>query len=279
MTRIDAHQHFWFYKAERDTWIDDSMSVLKQNFLPEDLEPLMDEAGMDGCVSVQAGQSEKETHFLLNLANAFDIVKGVVGWVDLRADDLDARLDHFDRFPPLKGFRHILEEDPDPELITKPNFQDGLKALAERGYTYDILIYAHQLEQTVKAIEELPEMSLVIDHLAKPEIEAGWVEEWESWLRKLSSYEHVHCKLSGLVTEAHWEEWETSDLQPYLDIAYDVFGPGRLMVGSDWPVCTLAASYSEVIEVIEDVMAERPEEAQKKVFGETAVDFYNLQSS
>jgi len=279
MTRIDAHQHFWFYKADRDTWIDESMSVLKQNFLPEDLQPLMNEASLGGCVSVQAGQSEKETHFLLNLANEFEAVRGVVGWVDLRADDLEDRLDHFDRFPKLKGFRHILEEDPDPELITKPEFQEGLRVLGERGYTYDILIYAHQLEQTVKAIQDLPEMPLVIDHLAKPDVEAGWIDDWSEWMRKLSDHEHVHCKLSGLVTEANWADWEADAFTPYLDVAYEVFGPERLMFGSDWPVCTLAASYAEVVDLIETYVSDRPEAEQNRVFGETAAEFYDLDVS
>ncbi len=276
MTRIDAHQHFWFYKSERDAWIDDSMAPLKKNYLPRDLKPNLDRCGMDGCVSVQAHQSEKETHFLLSLAEEFDWIKGVVGWVDLRANDLGLRLDHFDRFPKLKGFRHNLEADPNQQLLLESDFQDGVRRLADRGYTNDLLIHAGQLKQTVGVIKELPEMPLVIDHLAKPEVEAGHIDEWNVWLQKLSSQEHVCCKLSGLVTEADRSNWTYEDLVPYLDVVYDVFGPERLMVGSDWPVCRLAANYMEVIDVIETYMNDKSDRARKQVFGETAVQFYNL---
>lgn len=276
MTRIDAHQHFWFYDPDEYGWIDDSMEVLKQHFLPEDLKPQLDHCDIDGCVAVQARQTESETHFLLSLADEFDCIKGVVGWVDLRADDLDERLDHFDRFDKLKGFRHNLEADPDQELIRDPQFQDGIRALHERGYAYDILIHAGQLEQTVRAIDDLPEIPMVIDHLAKPDVAGGAIDEWEQWMRQLSGREHVHCKLSGIVTEADWSDWTRADLVPYLDVACDVFGPDRLMAGSDWPVCTLAAGYSEVIDVVEEFLEEQSSEVNKKVFGETAVNFYNL---
>ncbi len=276
MTRIDAHQHFWFYDPEQFAWIDDTMEVLKRHFLPADLKPKLDACDMDGCVAVQARQMETETHFLLSLASEFDWIKGVVGWVDLRADDLDERLDHFDRFEKLKGFRHNLEADADQELIRDPQFQDGIRTLDERGYTYDLLIHAGQLEQTVKAVDTLPDMPMVIDHLAKPEVEAERIDEWERWMCELSDREHVHCKLSGLVTEADWSNWTKSDLVPYLDVAWDVFGPDRLMVGSDWPVCTLAAEYNEVLEIVEAFVDDKTEEVQNKMFGETAMNFYNL---
>ncbi len=276
MTRIDAHQHFWFDKSERDGRIDETRTALKQKFLPEDLQPNLERCGMDGCVAVQAHQCEKETHFLLNLAREFDWIEGVVGWVDLRVNDLGLRLDHFDRFPKLKGFRHNLETDDTSELLLESDFQDGLRRLVDRGYTYDILIDASQLKHTVRVIDQLPSMPLVLDHLGKPDIQNGKIDEWKVWMGKLSSKEHVHCKLSGLVTQADWSNWTYSDLVPYLDVVYDVFGPDRLMFGSDWPVCTLAAGYPEVVDILEQYMEEKSDRAKEKVFGETAVRFYNL---
>jgi len=275
MMRIDAHQHFWHYDPVRDDWITDEMSVLKRDFLPEHLEPELAEQGIDGCVAVQADQSEDETRFLLQLADRHAFVLGVVGWVDLRAADLYDRLEHFSRFERLCGLRHIAQAEPD-DFLEREDVVRGIGTLADFDLTYDILVYPQQLRAALALVEKLPDQPLVVDHLAKPLIRDGELEPWAAQMGELASNPNVWCKVSGLVTEADWSRWRPEDIHPYLDVVFDAFGPDRLMFGSDWPVCLLAASYQQVVRLIDDYAAGRSAAARNKLFGGNALRFYEL---
>lgn len=273
--KIDSHQHFWEYDPVRDEWIDDSMEVLKQDFMPGDLEPHLIDAGFDGCITVQADQSERETIFLLNLADEHDFIKGIVGWVDLKSSKLEERLVHFDPYKKLKGFRHILQGEPAGTMLDD-RFLNGIRALQETRFRYDILIYENQLRECIKFVEHFPEMHFVVDHIAKPVIKESSFEEWAASMKKLADFPHVHVKLSGMVTEADWNHWQKKDFTPYLETCLEHFGADRLIVGSDWPVCLLAAEYEEVIGIIEDFLDGLSQTEYDDIMGKTAVEFYQI---
>lgn len=273
--RIDAHQHFWHYDPVRDSWITDEMSVLQRDLLPEHLEPELAEQGIDGSVAVQADQSEDETRFLLQLAERHPFVVGVVGWVDLRAADVAERLEHFSRFERLCGVRHIAQAEPD-DFLARKDVVRGIGALGDFGLTYDILVFAHQLPAATSLVEKLPDQQFVVDHLAKPRIREGELEPWAAQMSELASHPNVWCKVSGLVTEADWSRWCAEDIRPYLDVVFEAFGPDRLMFGSDWPVCLLAASYRRVKELIDEYAACLSTAERSKLFGGNAVRFYGL---
>lgn len=273
--RIDAHQHFWTYSPIRDAWITPEMSVIRKNFYPLDLSPLLHAANLDGCVAVQADQSEEETNFLLGLAAKNDFIKGVVGWVDFRSDKLQEQLAQYAAVNVLKGFRHIVQAEP-PGFLLDKKFTAGVRALSQFQFTYDLLLYPHQLQESLAFIQALPHQPIVIDHLAKPYIKKGEIAEWKKALGACARFDHVWCKLSGLVTEADWKNWKATDVRPYLDAALDLFGPKRLLFGSDWPVCLVAASYPQTIGLIEDFIAALSPEEKRNIMGENAVRFYNL---
>lgn len=273
--RIDAHQHFWQYNPVKYAWIDESMGVLKRDFLPPDLQPLLEQHQIDGCVAVQADQSEEETRFLLDLSDQYDFIKSVVGWVDLKADNLDERLIFYKTAPKLKGFRHVLQAEP-PGFMTDPLFVKGVQTLADYGFTYDILIFHHQLEEALQLVAQLPEMKLVIDHIAKPDIKNGERSEWEKWMRKMSKIEHVSVKISGMATEADWVNWKIDDFQFYINTTLEAFGTERVMFGSDWPVCLLAARYNQVVEIVERNLPDLNETERARLFGLNAATFYDL---
>jgi L-fuconolactonase len=273
--KIDSHQHFWEYDPVRDEWIDDSMEVLKQDFMPQDLDPLLFDAGFDGCITVQADQSEHETEFLLHLADKYDFIKGVVGWVDLKSSKIEERFVYFDQFKKLKGFRHILQGEPAGTMLDD-RFLNGIRALQKTRFRYDILIFENQLQECIKFVKHFPEMHFVIDHIAKPVIKESSFEDWARSMEKLSEFPNVHVKLSGMVTEADWEHWQVKDFTPYLETCLEHFGADRLMVGSDWPVCLLAAEYDEVIGIIEEFMDGLSREEYKDIMGQTAIEFYQL---
>jgi len=273
--KIDAHQHFWKYDPVRDHWIDDSMGILKQDFLPKNLESNLTACGFDGCIAVQADQSERETHFLLDLAGQFDFIKGVVGWVDLKSSKLQERLDYFDQFDKLKGFRHILQGEPAGSMLDE-QFLNGISVLQNTRFRYDILIFENQLHECIKFVQLFPDMPFVVDHIAKPVIKESSFEDWAASMKKLSGFPNVHVKLSGMVTEADWERWQTKDFIPYLETCLEHFGADRLMVGSDWPVCLLAADYSEVIGIIDNFLQGLSQEEYENVMGKTAARFYQL---
>ena len=272
---IDAHQHFWRYDPVQDAWITGDMAALKRDFLPDDLMPELRKNGVDRCVAVQAAQSEEETLFLLDLAGRHDAIRGVVGWVDLRAGNVAERLEFFSRFPRLRGFRHIAQAERD-DFLLDAEFQRGVAELHRFGLTYDILIYARQLPAAAALVERFPEQQFVLDHIAKPEIRNREVRRWEQGIRRLAACGNIHCKLSGLITEADWTHWRGDDLRPYLDIVFDAFGPGRLMFGSDWPVCLLAGTYAQVKQLVEEYVRACAPAAEADIFGGNASRFYGL---
>ncbi len=272
---IDAHQHFWKFNPQRDAWIKPDMQVIRRDFLPADLEPLLESNGIDGCVAVQADSSLAETHFLLQLAAATPFIRGVVGWVDLLSADLPKQLDLLSTHLHLKGFRHIVQAEPNG-FLDNPAFQRGVKMLSPYKFTYDLLIYPHQLEEAIRFVRHTGDQPIVIDHLAKPYIPRGEITDWKKHMKELAVHPQVYCKLSGLVTEADWNNWKQTDFKPYLEVALDCFGATRLMFGSDWPVCLLAASYQQVVDLIKNFITPLSEEEKKAIMGENAIRFYNL---
>ena len=272
--RIDAHQHFWQYNPVRDSWITDQMTVLKKDFLPQQLAATLHANNMQGCIAVQADQSEAETLFLLDLAERHPIIQGVVGWVDLSSDKLAYRLEFFSRYPKLCGFRHIVQAEPDDRFMLRPAFLRGIEQLKQFRYTYDILIYARQLPAAIEMVSKFPQQAFVIDHIAKPAIKEKQFDAWAGNLRTIAQGRNVYCKVSGLATEADWEHWRPEDFKPYLDVVFEAFGADRLMFGSDWPVCLLAASYADVVQIIADYVRNFPEVDREKIFGLNAARFY-----
>jgi L-fuconolactonase len=254
------------------------MAAIRRDFLPGDLKPELDAAGYDGCVAVQAPQTEAETEFLLDLAAQYDFIRGVVGWVDLRAGNAEERLAHFAQFSKLVGVRHIVQAEPDDEFLLDPAFGRGIGLLQKFNLTYDILIYPRHLPIAARFAAHFPDQPFVLDHLAKPFIKDHEIEPWARHLRELARHENVHCKLSGMVTEADWIAWDRDDFTPYLDVALEAFGPGRLMIGSDWPVCKVAAGYGEVMALVEEYVARLTPTESAAILGENASRFYGLSS-
>lgn len=274
--KIDAHQHFWLYAPETHDWITTDMALLRRNYLPEDLAPELKKADYAGCVAIQAAQTEAETEFLLQLAAGNPFIKGVVGWVDLRAENAVERLNYFARHPLFKGVRHIVQSEPDVNFLLQPAFLKGISFLQPLRLTYDILIYPQHLPVAAQFVCLFPEQKFVLDHLAKPSIEKGERQPWARELKELARQEQVYCKLSGLVTEADTKYWKTSDILPYLDIALEAFGPDRLLIGSDWPVCRLAGEYSAIMRLVEDFITCLSSAEQANILGNNAIRFYNL---
>lgn len=272
---IDSHQHFWKYDASRHAWITDEMNVLKRDFLPDELSVLLKQHGMDGCVVVQADQTEDENEFLLSLAGQHDFIKGVVGWVDLRVAGLEERLYYFTKHTKLKGFRHIVQSEPSGFLDDR-KFVEGVRRLSQFGFTYDLLIYHHQLPEALRFLSQVENVNIAIDHLAKPAVRSGEIIEWKKHISVAASFQNVFCKVSGMVTEANWQHWKQEDFQSYLDHIFEVFGPARVMYGSDWPVCLLAASYAQQFEIVSKYVSQLSPSEKKCVMGENAKRFYNL---
>ncbi len=275
--RIDAHQHFWKYSPALYGWISDAMPELKLDFLPEDLQPLLAAEGFDGSIAVQARHDLDETQWLLELANQNDFIKGVVGWVDLSSSELPHVLDQLANDPKLVGVRHILQDEPDDEFMLRPEFRRGISRLAEHGLAYDLLLHPRHLPIAAQLVNEFPQQRFVLDHIAKPGIAAGLLKPWDRDIRELAKFENVCCKLSGMVTEAQWKQWKPEDFRPYLDVVFEAFGTERLMIGSDWPVCTLSAGYSDTIGLIEKLIGDLPLQQRNSVLGNNCARFYNLQ--
>jgi L-fuconolactonase len=275
MPNIDTHVHFWKYDKIRDAWITDDMKILQQDYLPQTIAGTLNRNGIDGCVAVQADQSEFETHYLVELAKTHSIIKAVVGWVDLQKDNIEERLEYFSQYKIIKGYRHVVQSEPDDFLFGK-QFRRGVGALARYNYTYDVLIYHRQLKAAIDFVSQFPEQKLVIDHGAKPDIAHKGIHEWASSMKEIAQQPNVYCKLSGLFTEAKWKEWSPADFYPYLDVLFDAFGTNRLMFGSDWPVMLLSGIYVQWKSLLEKYMEGLEEEEREKVFGGNAVRFYNL---
>jgi L-fuconolactonase len=272
---IDSHVHFWKFEKKKDSWITDNMKILRQDYLPEHLSHSLKRNEVDGCVAVQVDQSELETHFMVELSGTHREIKGVVGWIDLQNKNIGERLQYFSQYNIIKGWRHIAQSEPD-DFLARKNFQQGIKALADYNYTYDILIYHHQMKQALEFVEKFPGQKFIIDHCAKPDIGNKKIEEWKVLIKEMATHPDVYCKVSGLLTEAKWKQWSAGDFYPYLDLVFDAFGTDRLLFGSDWPVILLSGIYVQWKSLLEKYMENFSEEDRLRVFGENATRFYNL---
>lgn len=273
---IDSHQHFWNYQPARHAWISEEMQPLRRNFLPQDLQPLLETNGVDGCVAVQAEMSETETEFLLASAAAHPFIRGVVGWVDLCADSADEQLAHYAANPLLKGIRHQVQDEVDDHFVLRPDFQRGIGMLSRYGLAYDILIYPRQLPASILLAKRFPEQRFVLDHLGKPAISGGVDPEWLTGIKALAAQPNVCCKLSGMVTETAGFQWKKEDFHPFMDAVLQAFGANRLLFGSDWPVCLLASDYSRVKEVVTSYLQTLSKNERAAVMGENAMKIYKL---
>lgn len=274
--RIDAHQHFWIFDSVRDGWINDEMAIIQKDFLPEDLYPILSANKIDGCVTVQSSQSEEENTFQLLNAEKYDFIKGVVGWVDLRAENLEQRLEYYSQFKKLKGFRHVLQGELQRDFMLREDFMEGVSRLQKYNFTYDILIFPDQLKYSCEFVKAFPDQPFVIDHIAKPNIRNNEITDWKNGMFSMSSCKNVFCKVSGMVTEAVWKTWKKTDFTAYLDVVVDAFGTDRIMFASDWPVCQVAATYEEVIGIAEDYFSAFSSDEKDKIFGSNAIRFYKL---
>lgn len=274
--KIDAHQHFWLYDSAKHIWMDDRMDTIKQDFLPNNLLPHLQNSGLDGCIAVQANQAEVENEFLLSLSHENSFIKGIVGWIDLRAENVEKQLEYYQQFPKIKGFRHVIHDEPDLDFMLGKAFMNGVSKLNRYGYTYDILIFEKHLPNTLKFIEALPDQPFVIDHIAKPLIKDYVTEDWATNIKKVANFKNVYCKISAMTTEADWQNWKKSDFTKYLDVVVETFGTDRIMYGSDWPVCQLAATYEAQFEIVKDYFSSFSQEERGKFFGGNAVKFYKL---
>lgn len=271
---IDTHVHFWNYDPQRDAWIDESMQLLQRDFGVEDV--LKASGGrVEGFIAIQADQSRAETEFLLSLAEKHTEVKGVIGWLDLRSDHLTKELDYYAQYPALRGLRHIVQAEP-LGFMREPVFQRGIQQLERYGLVYEILVYAPQLEDAVHLVQQFPQQLFVLDHIGKPDIKNGKLEAWKRSYQQLSQLENCYCKLSGMVTEAAWQQWSEAELKPYLDVALECFGAERLMFGSDWPVCQLAATYEEVQSIVTNYICQLSTTEQAMILHQNARQFYKL---
>lgn len=276
--RIDSHQHFWRYSPREHVWMNEQMGALKRDYLPVDLEPLLKESRFDGSVVVQARQNLEETEWLLDLANRYEFIRGVVGWVDLRSEELEGQLDRFAPHPKLKGVRHVVHDEPDDQFMLGADFRHGIGRLADYGLTYDLLLFPKHLPVASRLVDEFPDQPFVVDHISKPPIARGDLSPWREDIQSLAEFPNVYCKLSGMVTEAEWQAWQPSDFEPYLDVVFEAFGPERLMIGSDWPVCKLAGEHSAVMEIVTNYLKRLSPTEQAGVLGENCARFYGLRS-
>jgi L-fuconolactonase len=275
--KIDAHQHFWKFDPIRDSWIGEDMKVIQRDFMPGDLRSVLEAAGISGSVVVQSDQSEDENDFQLENAKRFDFIKGVVGWVDLQSPHVEEKLAYYRAFPKLKGFRHVLQGEKDRALMLKPAFKRGISLLQKFGFTYDVLIFPDQLGYARELVASFPDQSFVIDHIAKPDIKGKKLTaEWKAAIRAVAAHKNVSCKISGMVTEADWKGWKQEDFVPYMDVVVEAFGPSRILYGSDWPVCLVAASYQQVWEMVSTYFSSFSADEQNAFFGGNAIKFYNL---
>jgi L-fuconolactonase len=274
--RIDAHHHLWRYTPREFEWLDESMAALRRDFLPKELMKEMSAAGIDGAVAVQARQTMEETRWLLDQADACEAIRGVVGWAPIAGEDFPEVMEEFEDRPKLKGLRHVIQGEKDENYILRADFVAGIEAMQGSGLVYDILIFERHLPQTIEFVDEFPEQVFVLDHVAKPLIASGVMQPWAERMRELGRRENVWCKVSGMVTEAEWGAWNLETLRPYLDVAVEAFGVERLMAGSDWPVCLVAAEYGRWFEVLREYFAGFSETERDAVFGETAMEVYGL---
>lgn len=276
MVKIDAHQHFWKYSVADYGWINDAMTVLKRDFLPDDLQPMLQSVGFDGSIAVQARQSLAETRWLLELADRNEFVRGVVGWVDLCSPLVGDQLRQFAANRKLVGVRHVVQDEPDDRFMLRPEFKRGLARVADFSLVYDLLLYPRHLPVAVELVRAFPGQAFVLDHIAKPAIAKGTLEPWSRDIRALAEFPNVACKLSGMVTEAKWWQWKTEDFGPYLDVVLRAFGPSRLMIGSDWPVCTLSADYASTLGLVRESIGALSGSELDGIVGGNCAEVYGL---
>jgi len=274
--RIDSHNHFWKYHPLKDAWITEDMKAIQQDFLPADLLPLLKKNNIDGCVAIQADQSEEETHFLLQLAQENEFIKGVVGWVDFSSKKIEERLDYFSQFEKLKGFRHIVQGEVADDFLLGTDFCNGIEKLAKYNFTYDILILPKHLPVAFEFVKKFPNQKFVLDHLAKPNFKQTDFTQWENGIINIATCPNVYCKVSGMVTEAEWKNWKKEDFTYCLDVVTTAFGVNRLLFGSDWPVSLQSATYEESCGIVTHYFSEFSTEDQRKLWEENAKFFYNL---
>ena len=275
--KVDAHQHFWIYNQEEYKWIDESLVKLRRNFLPAHLNRELKRNSIDFCVTVQARQTLQETKWLLELAQNNLFIKGIVGWVDIKSSSLEQDLEKFAVYRNFKGVRHVLQDEDDDRYMLRLDFKQGLRQLEKYGLAYDILIYSRHIKYVSTLAGEFPNQKFIIDHLAKPLIKEGKIELWKKDIRKLAKADNVFCKLSGMVTEANWNSWRQEDFVPYMETLLEFFGPNRLLFGSDWPVCTVAAKYEQVLGIVTNFISSLSQVEQAHIMGQNAIDFYNLE--
>ena len=273
---IDSHQHFWKYNPLKHSWIDDDMSVIRKDFLPTDLAKVYIENGISGCIAVQADQTLEETDFLIDLASKYDFIKGIVGWVDLRSENIEKVLEKYSKQNIVKGFRHVVQAESDHNFLLRPSFLRGISSLEKYNFTYDILVFPHQLGAVLEFVKQFPKQKFVIDHIAKPYIKDGFYEGWASQMTSISKQENVYCKMSGMITEADYNTWTLEQLNPYMDLVLKVFGSNRIMFGSDWPVCLVAGNYKQVKEIVTNFVVKLSDSEQRRIMGDNAINFYNI---
>jgi len=273
---IDSHQHFWKYEPVKHSWIDDDMSVIRRDFLPSDLAKVYQENSIDGCVAVQADQTQEETDFLIDLASINNFIKGIVGWVDLRAENIENVLEKYSTDKIVKGFRHVVQGEADHNFLLRPNFSRGISLLEKHNFTYDILVFPHQLGSVLEFVKKFPHQKFVIDHIAKPYIKDGYFEGWATMVTAIGKHENVSCKMSGMVTEADFNTWTPEQIHPYMDTALEAFGSKRILFGSDWPVCLVAGNYSKIKKLTTDFISQLSQIEQNSIMGNNAIEFYNL---
>lgn len=272
---IDSHQHFWNYEPQKHSWIDEEMKSIRRDFLPEELAQVYKENEITGSVVVEADQAETETAFLLSLSKQHPFIKGVVGFVDLKADNIQERLEYFSQFNRLKGFRAVLQSQ-DPSYMLQPSFMRGIGLLKKYGFTYDVLVFPKHLAAVKELVQQNPDQSFVIDHLAKPYIKAGDIDAWAKDMKELAAFPNLYCKISGMVTEADYKYWKPENFTPYLDVVVNAFGTQRIMYGSDWPVCLVAASYAQVLSIVKNYFSSFTPDEQAAFFAGNATRFYHL---
>ena len=273
--KLDSHQHFWKYDPAQYGWMKPEWPI-RRDLLPGDLEPLLARCGLDGAIAVQARQTLEESRWLLELADAHPLIQGVVGWVDLRSERVEEQLARFAAHPRFVGVRHVVQDEPDDNFLLRPEFIRGIRALRQFQLRYDLLIFPKQLPAAIELVRRFPEQPFVLDHLAKPFIRDGVLSPWREQIHTLAAAPNVCCKISGLVTEAHWQHWRAADFRPYLDVVFAAFGPARLMFGSDWPVSLLAATYEQSFNLVNDYLAQFPTATRDQILGGNAAKFYGI---
>lgn len=273
---IDAHQHFWTFNADRDVWISEDMGRIRQNFYPSEAANLFLENGISGCVAVQADSSEDETIFLISLAEQSEFIKGVVGWVDLQSKNIENRLTYFSQFEQIVGFRHVVQAETDPNFLSRPDFLKGIQLLETFDFSYDLLIYSNQLKSGLEFCKKHPNQRIVLDHLAKPPIKTGNVSDWKKYIQEFKELTHVSAKISGLITEAEWFAWDEKDILNIIEIALGVFGPDRLMFGTDYPVVLVAEELSCWVNTFKKSIAQLSSNEVRKITIDNCLQFYKI---